>query len=41
MSVPQNIQLHKSVGYIICDEKTVIHANGLPVKIVVMEKEIK
>jgi ribosomal protein S18 acetylase RimI-like enzyme len=40
MSIPQNIQLYKSVGYIVSREEVVINPNGFPVKTVVMEKEI-
>jgi GNAT superfamily N-acetyltransferase len=40
MSLPQNIQLYKSVGYIICKEEVVTNPNGFPVKTVVMKKEI-
>jgi ribosomal protein S18 acetylase RimI-like enzyme len=40
MSIPQNIQLYKSVGYIIDKEEVVINPNGFPVKTVVMKKEI-
>jgi ribosomal protein S18 acetylase RimI-like enzyme len=39
MSLPQNIQLYKSVGYIICKEEVVTNPNGFPVKTVVMKKE--
>mgnify|MGYP003902864505 CR=1 FL=1 len=40
MSVPQNIQLYKSVGYIICNEETVTHQNGFSVKVATMKKKI-
>jgi GNAT superfamily N-acetyltransferase len=40
MSLPQNIQLYKSVGDIICKEEVVTNPNGFPVKTVVMKKEI-
>lgn len=40
MSIPQNIQLYKSVGYIVCKEEVVTNPNGFPVKTVVMKKGI-
>jgi ribosomal protein S18 acetylase RimI-like enzyme len=40
MSIPQNIQLYQSVGYIVCKEEVVTNPNGFPVKTVVMKKEI-
>jgi ribosomal protein S18 acetylase RimI-like enzyme len=40
MSLPQNIQLYKSVGYIVFKEEVVTNPNGFPVKTVVMKKEI-
>jgi ribosomal protein S18 acetylase RimI-like enzyme len=40
LSIPQNIQLYKSVGYIICKEEVVTNPNGFPVKTVFMKKEI-
>jgi ribosomal protein S18 acetylase RimI-like enzyme len=40
MSIPQNIQLYKSVGFIVVKEEVVINPNGFPVKTVVMKKVI-
>lgn len=40
MSIPQNIQLYQSFGYIICDEEIVTHTNGSSIKIVIMKKKI-
>jgi len=40
MSIPQNIQLYRSVGYDVAKEEVVTNPNGFQVKIVVMEKEI-
>lgn len=40
MSIPQNIQLYQSVGYIVCKEEVVTNPNGFPVKTVIMKKEI-
>jgi ribosomal protein S18 acetylase RimI-like enzyme len=40
MSLPQNIQLYNSVGYIVCKEEVVTNPNGFSVKTVVMKKEI-
>jgi ribosomal protein S18 acetylase RimI-like enzyme len=40
MSLPQNIQLYQSLGYIVCKEEVVTNPNGFPVKTVVMKKEI-
>jgi len=40
MSVPQNIQLYKSVGYQVYKEEMVINPNGHPVNTVLMEKMI-
>jgi ribosomal protein S18 acetylase RimI-like enzyme len=40
MSVPKNIQLYKSVGFIIEKEEVVTNPNGFLVKTVVMKKTI-
>lgn len=40
LSVPQNILLYQSVGYIIKNEEIVKHSNGSTVKIVIMKKEL-
>lgn len=40
LSVPRNIELYKSVGYVIVKEEVVINANGHPVKTVVMKKKM-
>ncbi|GFZ75945.1 hypothetical protein GCM10008018_21620 [Paenibacillus marchantiophytorum] len=40
MSMPQNIQLYKSVGFIVTKEEVVDNPNGFPVKTVVMKKAI-
>lgn len=40
LSVPQNILLYQSVGYIIKDKEIVKHPNGSTVKIVIMKKEL-
>ncbi|MBD2870626.1 GNAT family N-acetyltransferase [Paenibacillus arenilitoris] len=40
MSIPQNIQLYKSVGFIVAKEEVVTNPNGFPVKTVVMKKVI-
>ncbi|GAA3331119.1 hypothetical protein GCM10020331_086390 [Ectobacillus funiculus] len=32
MSVPQNIKLYESVGYVICGEEVVVKPNGSEVK---------
>lgn len=39
-SVARNIRLYQSVGYALVQEQTVISANGVPVKVVMMKKEI-
>jgi len=39
-SVPRNIQLYLSAGYSVSCEKTVQSSSGLPVDIVIMEKDI-
>jgi ribosomal protein S18 acetylase RimI-like enzyme len=41
MSIPQNIQLYQSIGYMICKEEIVTNPNGFPVKTVVMKKVIQ
>lgn len=41
MSVPKNIELYRSIGYIMAKEEVVINANGHPVKTVVMTKAIQ
>jgi ribosomal protein S18 acetylase RimI-like enzyme len=40
MSMPQNIQLYKSIGFSVIKEEIVNNPNGLPVKTVVMKKAI-
>jgi ribosomal protein S18 acetylase RimI-like enzyme len=40
MSIPQNIQLYKSVGFIVTKEEVVNNPNVFPVKTVVMKKAI-
>ncbi|NLU51921.1 MAG: GNAT family N-acetyltransferase [Clostridiaceae bacterium] len=40
MSIPENIRLYESVGYIISNEEVVTNINGIPVKTVVMKKEV-
>ncbi len=40
MSVPRNIRLYESIGFSICKEEVVINADGLPVKTVVMKKNL-
>jgi len=40
MSLVQNIQLYKSIGFIVAKEEVVMNPNGFPVKTVVMKKAI-
>lgn len=40
ISIPQNIQLYKSVCCIVCKEEVVTNANGFPVETVVMKKNL-
>jgi ribosomal protein S18 acetylase RimI-like enzyme len=39
MSAPQNIQLYKSVGFIVTKEEVVNNPNGFPIETVVMKKK--
>jgi ribosomal protein S18 acetylase RimI-like enzyme len=39
-SLEQNIQLYKSIGFIVAKEEEVINPNGFPVKTIVMKKAI-
>lgn len=40
LSIPRNIQLYQSVGYVITREETITNSSGLPVKIAIMKKKI-
>ncbi|MBH5320360.1 GNAT family N-acetyltransferase [Paenibacillus sp. GSMTC-2017] len=40
MSIPQNIALYQSIGFIVIEEEEVINPNGFPVKTVLMKKVI-
>lgn len=40
LSVPKNIQLYQSIGFVFCKEEVVINADGRPVQTVIMKKKI-
>jgi len=40
VSVPRNLRLCQSLGYMICKEEMVTSSSGLPIKIAVMKKRI-
>ncbi|MCL6443469.1 MAG: GNAT family N-acetyltransferase [Alicyclobacillus sp.] len=40
MSVPRNIELYKSLGFIVTQQEVVTNANGFPVQTVVMRKQV-
>lgn len=40
LSVPQNIELYRSVGYCVDKEETVVNPNGFPVRTVLMSKAL-
>jgi len=39
-SIPRNVRLYQSAGFRICGEEVKFHPNGIPLSIIIMEKEI-